>query len=79
MTTTRDDASRAAIEASARRRWLIGLCITVMFGGFGAVMAWLAYVDREAAPAAPASTPSADPDDGPRDTPPGPGKGKRDK
>lgn len=32
-------------EARAHRRWLITLMITVMFGGFGAVMAYLSYAN----------------------------------
>lgn len=32
-------------EARAHRRWLITILITVLFGGFGAVMAYLSYVN----------------------------------
>lgn len=33
-------------EVRAHRRWLITIAITVMFGGFGAVMAYLSYVNN---------------------------------
>ncbi|MBA3456919.1 MAG: hypothetical protein H0T42_27770 [Deltaproteobacteria bacterium] len=67
-------------ETSANRRWLIGLSITVLFGVFGAVMAYLAYADRNSSrPAAssPASKPASEPasEPGPGDK----GQGHKDK
>lgn len=43
--------------ATADRRWLIGIAITLFFGLFGVVMALLSYSDRTK-PSAPALTPS---------------------
>lgn len=47
------DAALSPSDAAARNRWMIGLVITVLFGGFGAVMAWLSYVGHD--PPSPAS------------------------
>lgn len=38
-------APRSESDAAAHRRWLITIIITVVFGGFGAVMAYLSYVN----------------------------------
>lgn len=46
----------------ADRRWLIGICISIAFGLFGAVMALLGYAERRTAPepgAAPAAAPAS--------------------
>lgn len=43
MSVTSDGPSPA--EAAAHRRWLITLAITILFGGFGAVMAYLSYAN----------------------------------
>lgn len=51
-------------EAAAHRRWLITVAITVVFGCFGAVMAYLSYANntRSSAPATGrSSTPSTAP------------------
>jgi hypothetical protein len=43
MSVKPDGARPLDSEAAAHRRWLITVAITVMFGGFGAVMAYLSY------------------------------------
>ena len=54
-------------EAAAHRRWLITIVITVLFGGFGAVMAYLSYANSSKAPStgqsnrAPSSAPTNPP------------------
>jgi hypothetical protein len=41
----------------ADRRWLVGIAISLVFGTFGSVMAWLSYAGRSrAVPAAAAAT-----------------------
>lgn len=74
MTTQQDDAARRA-EATSQRRWLIGVAITVVFGGFGVVMALLSYADHTKAPTPGASSPSREPSPAPADEPRGKGKG----
>ena len=44
---TEGDAVLSPSDAAAKRRWMIGLVVTVLFGGFGAVMAWLSYAGRD--------------------------------
>jgi hypothetical protein len=43
MPTHPDEAARANAE---HRRWLIGVGISIVFGLFGAVMAWLSYAAK---------------------------------
>lgn len=72
-------------EARAHRRWLITIAITVLFGGFGAVMAYLSYANstkpavsspgRSRSPSkspttAPTAAPSAAPSAAPTVAPP---------
>ena len=75
--------SEGESETAANRRWLIGLSITVLFGVFGAVMAFLAYSDRDDSPRAPASSPTSKPTSEPAAEPPpasdDKGKGHKDK
>ena len=69
MSTKRDEAS-PSIDAPENRRWLIGIAISLFFGIFGAVMAWLSYSDRTKAPPAtvtPGSKQSANPPTRPRE------------
>lgn len=54
MTNQRADAALSS-DVAANRRWLIGILITLLFGGFGAVMAWLSYVRRDKATSTPAA------------------------
>ena len=49
----RQEAQTTRTMDAEQRRWLIGLGISVAFGTFGAVMAWLSYTARNP-PAAPA-------------------------
>ncbi|MET0795101.1 MAG: hypothetical protein ABW061_26520 [Polyangiaceae bacterium] len=42
---TNEDASTRR-SAAEHRRWLIGIAISIAFGTFGAVMAWLSYAAR---------------------------------
>ncbi|MBA3818820.1 MAG: hypothetical protein H0X17_08005 [Deltaproteobacteria bacterium] len=77
MSTPRDVASAPASDAAAKRRWMIGIIITVLFGSFGAVMAWLSYADRAKAPASRRSRPAVEPATTPDRDPPGHGKGRR--
>ncbi len=58
-------------EAAAHRRWLITILITVLFGGFGAVMAYLSYVNSSK-PAASSPTRSRSPSKAPSATPSAP-------
>jgi len=44
-TNTETDRATRAVQAE-HRRWLIGIGISVAFGTFGAVMAWLSYSAR---------------------------------
>jgi len=47
MNETNTDTARATRAVDAEhRRWLIGLGVSVAFGTFGAVMAWLSYSAR---------------------------------
>jgi hypothetical protein len=77
MSTQRDTTS-ASSDSSARRRWLIGLTITVLFGIFGAVMAVLAYRNSTITPPAPARTTAPAPTESApaAPTPDKPGRGK---
>ena len=47
-------------EAAAHRRWLVTIAITILFGGFGAVMTYLTYARSTrpfaSSPAKPPST-----------------------
>ena len=52
--------TRRTVDAE-QRRWLIGIGISVVFGSFGAVMAWLSYTARSRPPA-PASVQAAKPE-----------------
>ncbi|MDB4960532.1 MAG: hypothetical protein JWP01_531 [Myxococcales bacterium] len=93
MTSTPEDTAIARTDAAAQRRWMIGIAITILFGSFGAVMAWLSYSHRASSPAAaparstpardPASAPAPTPDPSPESPPdrerPGHGKGRPDK
>lgn len=59
-------APRSQSDATASRRWLISIMITVVFGGFGAVIAYLNYARRSepstSSPSkSPTSTPTAEP------------------
>jgi hypothetical protein len=57
MNETNTDTARATRAVDAEhRRWLIGLGISIAFGTFGAVMAWLSYSARTRP--TPTSTPS---------------------
>jgi len=47
------NSDAASHDASRDRRWLIGICISLFFGLFGAVMTLLSYWDRSQ-PRAPA-------------------------
>lgn len=67
MSTDRDTAPSPS-DAAAKKRWMIGLVITVLFGGFGAVMAWLSYTSRDQPSPASGSKPSLSPTPRP-DTP----------
>ncbi len=78
-------------ETAAHRRWLITIVITIVFGGFGAVMAYLSYVNSSkpspsrASSSAPAKSttvapPAAEPSSDEKGTDrPGKGEGHRDK
>ena len=44
-TNTNADLSARRMDAE-HRRWLIGIAISIAFGTFGAVMAWLSYSAR---------------------------------
>src|SRR6187402_3465276 len=47
MNETNTDTAQATRAVDAEhRRWLIGLAISIAFGTFGAVMAWLSYSAR---------------------------------
>ena len=67
MARTKELVTRDADEPSARsdgagnRRWLIGIGITLVFGIFSAVMAWLSYAARtkDATPPQRPSAPAA--------------------
>ena len=63
---TEGDAALSPSDAAARKRWMIGLVITVLFGSFAAVMAWLSYAGRD--PPSPASGSKPSPST-PRPTP----------
>ncbi len=52
------DAALSPSDAAAKKRWMIGLVITVLFGGFGAVMAWLSYAGQDQPSPASGSKPS---------------------
>ena len=52
------DAVLSPSDAAAKKRWMIGLAITVLFGCFGAVMAWLNYAGHDQASPASGSKPS---------------------
>jgi hypothetical protein len=57
MNETNTDITRGTRAVDAEhRRWLIGIGISVAFGTFGAVMAWLSYSAR--ARPTPTPTPS---------------------
>lgn len=63
MTSNADEPSPKPNSAD-NRRWLIGICISLAFGIFSAVMAWLNYADRtKATPASqrPSAPAVADP------------------
>jgi hypothetical protein len=45
MAVKPDGAPTANSEAAAHRRWLITIALTILFGGFGAVMAYLSYAN----------------------------------
>lgn len=77
---TRDaDEPSAKPNPADHRRWLIGICISLAFGIFSAVMAWLSYAERTRDPqpqqrrAAPAAEPAPA---APAGNPPTPGHGK---
>ncbi len=55
---TEGDAALSPSDAAAKKRWMIGLVITVIFGSFGAVMAWLSYAGHDQPSPASGSTPS---------------------
>jgi hypothetical protein len=91
MSVKPDSAPTANSEAASHRRWLITLAITILFGGFGAVMAYLSYANstkhsvspphrsRSSGPSpstAPATPPTAAP---PAAAPSSDDKGKPDK
>lgn len=63
--TNRDESPSPAIDAAtaaANRRWIITICVSLVFGIFGAVMALLSYSGRAApAPAAMTAAPAAAP------------------
>jgi hypothetical protein len=61
-TNTNADPSTRRMEAE-HRRWLIGIAISVAFGTFGAVMAWLSYSARTR-PTAPSAVQIARPASG---------------
>jgi hypothetical protein len=44
MAVNPDGEPAASGEKAAHRRWLITIAITIVFGAFGAVMAYLSYV-----------------------------------
>ncbi|MDQ3368835.1 MAG: hypothetical protein M3680_25710 [Myxococcota bacterium] len=73
------DAASPSTDAAAKRRWMIGIILSLMFGLFGAVMAWLNYAARTKSAATrgarPTAEPASTPDPAPR-APPGQGKGK---
>ncbi len=53
-------------DVAAQRRWMITLAITLVFGGFGAVMAYLNYSNHkqgraESSNTAPTTTPAVAP------------------
>jgi hypothetical protein len=54
-----DDSAQVPVDPSAHesRRWRIGIAISLFFGIFSAVMAFLSYADRTR-PAAPTTTPA---------------------
>ena len=64
-TNTNTDVSTRRMDAE-HRRWLIGLAISVAFGTFGAVMAWLSYSAR-ARPTSPSVVQVAKPASGESD------------
>lgn len=64
-------APRSESDAAAHRRWLITVIITVVFGGFGAVMAYLSYTNSKK-PAASSSGRSRSPGTAPTTTAPTP-------
>ncbi len=67
-------AGRSESDAAASRRWLITIIITVVFGGFGAVMAYLSYArSSEPAVSSPRRSPSAAPTPTPLPTAPASG------
>jgi hypothetical protein len=51
MNDPNNHASRIRPVDAEQRRWLIGIGISVAFGTFGAVMAWLSYTARTRPPA----------------------------
>ncbi len=72
-------------EAAANRRWLITIMITIVFGGFGAVIAYLNYARNSAKPSSSSprspSTSPATPSSAPPAAEPSSddkGKGKKD-
>ncbi len=79
------DGAPSAGEAAAQRRWMITILITVVFGGFGAVMAYLSYAnsnqpsDSTPGGSSPSSSPAASPASESSDDKGKPDKGKPDK
>jgi hypothetical protein len=79
MSSPGDTTSRS--EASAHRRWIIGIAISVVFGTFGAVMAVLAYRNASSHTRAGGATETVSPRGStapaaPAPEPPGHGKGR---
>lgn len=82
MSVKPDGAPLPGSDVAAQRRWLITIMITVLFGGFGAVMAYLTYADRQDSPRSPASSPTSRPTTEPATPAPASddkGKGHKDK
>ncbi len=63
------DGALTAGEAAAHRRWLITIVITVVFGGFGALMAYLSYANSTKPSTSSGTSPSTEPSSAPG-TPP---------
>lgn len=73
-------AHRTQSEAAASRRWLITIMITVVFGGFGAVIAYLNYARRsEPSISSPSTSPSTAPASSPATEPTTPAPADDDK